>query len=106
MAAWPLVHLSTSVANAQEASSASSGQTLWGSASDHGAAALAWDWIQLEPGVVALADPLGLITNLKLVDEHGEPLTLIQAALHLNQWVHGVPWQDEVQRVLLATDPA
>ena len=33
---------------------------------------VAWDWVRLQPGVVAMADPLGLVTNLKLLDDQGE----------------------------------
>lgn len=73
---------------------------MWGSDLETGAAAVAWDWVRLCPGVVALADPLGLITNLHLVDDRGDPLPSLQAALHLNQLVRALPWQTEVQRAL------
>ena len=36
---------------------------------------VAWDWVRLLPGVVAMSDPLGLVTNLKLLDDQGEELT-------------------------------
>ena len=54
----------------------------------------------MQRGVVAMADPMGLITNLHLVDEHGDALPAITATLHLNEIVHALPWQDEVQRAL------
>jgi len=39
-----------------------SGQTLWGDADGQHAAGLAWDWIELARGVVAMADPMAVIT--------------------------------------------
>ena len=61
---------------------------------------MAWDWVRLQPGVVAMSDPLGLVTNLKLLDDHGEELTNIEAAVRFHQLVHALPWQSEVQRAL------
>lgn len=98
--AWHLSHLSTCVLSPGDAGELCSGQTLWGSDLEAGAAAVAWDWVRVRPGVVALADPLGLITNLQLVDDQGAPLPTLQAALHLNQLVRALPWQTEVQRAL------
>lgn len=97
---WRLTHLSTRVISSGEDNQPCSGQTLWGSDLEAGAAAVAWDWVGLCPGVVALADPLGLVTNLHLVDDQGDPLPSLQAALHLNQLVRTLPWQSEVQRAL------
>ncbi|HJW12216.1 MAG TPA: hypothetical protein VJ598_10540 [Albitalea sp.] len=77
-----------------------SGQTVWGNASPEQAAGVAWDWIEVHQGVVAMADPLALVTNLQLLDAHGDVLPSTQAALHLNEIVHTLPWQNEVQRAL------
>jgi hypothetical protein len=93
-------HLGTRVLSAGNAHNPCSGQTVWGRASDEGAAGVAWDWVQLQEGVVAMADPMGLITNLRIVDEHGDALPALSASLHLNEIVHALPWQTEVQRVL------
>lgn len=98
--AWQLTHLGTCIFSPGDAQQPCCGQTLWGSDLEFGAAALAWDWVGLCPGVVALADPLGLITNVHLVDDAGEPLPTLQAAMHLNQMVRALPWQTEVQRAL------
>ena len=67
---------------------------------DDGEAGLAWDWVEISHGVVAMADPMGVVTNLRLVGEHGEVLTYHQAALHINRLVRQLPWQDEVWRAL------
>ena len=61
---------------------------------------VAWDWIELRQGVVAMSDPLGVVTDLRLLDEHGEALTRTQVATQLHQLVHALPWQSEVERAL------
>jgi len=97
-----LTHLGTSVLSFGNEAQPCSGQTLWGDASDSLSAGVAWDWIELQRGVVAMSDPLGLVTNLKLLDDRGEALSNAQTAVRLHQIVHALPWQNEVQRVLAA----
>ena len=94
------VHLGTRVFSAGEADPPCSGQTVWGGPSTEQAAGVAWDWIEVQRGVVAMADPMALVTNLQLTDADGEVLPSLQAVLHLNEIVHTLPWQSEVQRAL------
>ncbi len=63
---------------------------------------MAWDWIQITRGVVAIADPMSLVTNLRLIGDEGEVLTAHQSACFLNELVRALPWQREVQRALSA----
>ena len=95
-----LRHLSTSVTLPAEHGSRSAGQTIWGAHSDDGDAGVAWDWVQISEHVVAMADPMSVVTNLRLLGEEGEVLTALQSARVLNEIVHGLPWQCEVQRAL------
>ena len=95
-----LVHLGTRVLTAGDAANPCSGQTLWGDQSDARAAGVAWDWVELRDGVVAMADPFGMVTNLRLIDDRGEALSQTQVALQLHQIVHSLPWQHEVTRAL------
>jgi hypothetical protein len=76
------------------------GQTMWGSRGDDGEAGVAWDWVALPRGAVAMADPMSVVTNLRLLGDEGEVLTAQQAARYLNEIVHALPWQQEVQRAL------
>ncbi len=96
------VHLSTHVTRAGGQKQPCCGSTLWGGFSADGDAGLAWDWVEIEQGVVAMRDPMSLMTNLQLVAENGEVLKPIAAALHFNQFVRRLPWQDEVRRLLHA----
>ena len=95
------VHLGTRVLTLGDNDGPCSGQTLWGDHNETRAAGVAWDWVELRQGVVAMADPLGVVTNLRLLDVKGEELTHAQVALHLHQLVHALPWQTEVNRILL-----
>jgi len=98
------VHLGTHVVSPNDTTAPSAGQTLWGDATGSSSAGVAWDWVALQEGVVAMADPLGVVTNLRLLDIHGDALSPQAAALQLNELVHGLPWQSEVCRVLREPD--
>ena len=76
------------------------GLTIWGSKIGGGEAGVAWDWVDLGHGVVAMADPMGFVTNLHVVNARGDELPSIQVALHINEIVHELPWQAEVQLAL------
>jgi hypothetical protein len=95
-----LVHLGTSVSSPRDRAVQLCGQTLWADAARERSAGVAWDWIELRHGVYAMADPLGLVTNLQLLDADGSALDERTAMLRLNLWVHSLPWQQEVLRTL------
>jgi hypothetical protein len=80
--------------------SRTAGQTIWGGQSEDGEAGVAWDWVQIAGDVVAMADPMSVVTNLRLVGDEGEVLTALECARFLNAIVHALPWQSEVQRAL------
>ena len=101
-----LVHLGTEVLRrSAHIAAPSSGHTVWGTQVSGVPAGMAWDWVSIPEGVVALADPLALISNLWLLDGAGQVLSPLQAAPHLNGIVHALPWQHEVLR-LLEREPA
>jgi hypothetical protein len=77
-----------------------SGQTLWCDETSQHATGVAWDWVEIREGVVAMSDPFGLVTNLRLTDDDGDVLDPTRVAVHLNQIVHALPWQREVARML------
>jgi hypothetical protein len=95
-----LVHLGTRVLNFGDDDSLCTGQTLWAGQSEKCTAGVAWDWVELRRGVVAMADPFGMVTNLRLLDDHGEALSQAEVALQLHQLVHALPWQHEVNLAL------
>ena len=95
-------HLGTRVTLFGDTPGPAAGQTVWAAASATGQAGMAWDWVQISRGVVAMADPLSVVTNLRLIGTEGEVLTAHEAACFLNELVRSLPWQLEVQRALKA----
>ena len=93
-------HVETQVFPASDTDSAVSGQTVWRTSAADGEAGVAWDWVMLSRDVVAMADPMSVVTNLRLIGEEGEVLTALESARFLNEIVHALPWQSEVQRAL------
>jgi hypothetical protein len=76
------------------------GQTIWAGTIDGTEAGMAWDWIEIGHGIVAMADPLSVVSNVRFLGDEGEVLTALQAAPYLNGLVHQLPWQQEVERAL------
>lgn len=97
-----LVHRGTHVLPGSDAQQPTCGQTLWASVEDDTQAGVAWDWVELRAGVFALADPLGLVTNLQFLDSSGTVLGPHATACRLNALVRSLPWQAEVRRALHA----
>jgi hypothetical protein len=98
-----LRHIETRVTHPGDQVMRTAGQTMWVARSEVGEAGVAWDWIQLSRGIVALADPLSVVTNLRLVDPEGAALSPQEMMLQLNMLVNELPWQTEVERALLGT---
>lgn len=95
-------HLGTRVTFSGDPLGPPAGQTIWAGSAADGEAGMAWDWVLITRGVVAMADPMSVITNLRLVGEQGDVLTAQQSARFLNEIVRALPWQSEVQRALSA----
>jgi hypothetical protein len=93
-------HLSTRITLGGDIPGTAAGQTVWAARADEGEAGMAWDWVQIARGVVAIADPMSVVTNVRLIGDEGEVLTALQSARFLNELVRTLPWQQEVQRAL------
>ncbi len=111
--AWPAVlcqahtsigfgfrHLSTCVVYTKGGVELPQGQTFWAVQAPKGDAGMAWDWVQIAQGVIAIADPFSLVSNLRFVGERGELLSTTESARILNALVHELPWQKEVHKAL------
>jgi hypothetical protein len=99
---WPgvaLNHLDTTIDEASIDGRAR-GQSTWVLESDQGLGVLGWEWEQLRRGVVALSDPMCIVSNLRIVDADECPVAESRRALVLNSLVHGAPWQGEVRKRL------
>lgn len=95
-----LVHLATHVAPRITRNWPHMGQTAWVAKTEDGTAGLSWDWVEIAVGIVAIADPMSITTNLRLLGPDGEVLTAHAMAPHLNRLVHALSWQPEVLRAM------
>ena len=79
------------------------GEVLWGiELKDTGNSSrmlgVCWEWREVIPNVVALSNPLGIQSNVRLKDETGELVTPAKLILHLNAAVSGFRWQGRLIR--------
>lgn len=93
-------HLNTQIFHSGGEDDRVTGQTVWRTEAPDGEVGVAWDWVMISDDVIAMADPMCVVTNLRLLGERGEVLTSWEAARHLSQIVYGLPWQGEVQRAV------
>jgi len=94
------VHLASRVTSERGLRGPCAGCTVWREVSGEGDAGIAWDWIEIAYGVVAMVNPMCVTTNMQLLDRDGDILPAAAAALHFNQFVRRLPWQAEVRRLL------
>lgn len=91
-----LCHLGTSVYVDERGGASPHGQVLWGAEKDGVMLGIAWDWGQVVPGVVAMSDPMALLSNIVLVDDIGDPLPDSTRTLHFNRAIFRLDWQRTV----------
>ncbi|MBI5718323.1 MAG: DUF4902 domain-containing protein [Burkholderiales bacterium] len=72
------------------------GQALWAMTLQGLPLGLAWDWAEVRDDVVALCDPMNVLSNVRLVDDEGAPLGDAERMLHLNSAIHDLDWQAHV----------
>lgn len=70
------------------------GGTVWTTRGIGGVIAAGWEWIEWQPGIVVLKDPVGIVSNLCLGTQDAESDRL--RLLALSQLVHDLPWQAAV----------
>lgn len=72
------------------------GQVMWACDIAQGTVGLSWDWFVLRPGVLVMADPMNIVSNLVFVDDEGRPLAESSRIVELNTIVHALAWQPGV----------
>jgi Domain of unknown function (DUF4902) len=81
------------------------GTSMWEVSLAAQTAWLSWDWLALDSGVIALANPIDVRSNAILLDGDDQLLPLHASAAILASIVHDLPWREEVER-LVRTAPA
>ena len=72
------------------------GQVLWGVEASDLSVGMAWDWREDFPGVVAMSDPMTIVTNVSFVDINDNLLGDSQRIVHLNTAIYQLPWQTDI----------
>ncbi len=73
------------------------GQVLWGVQAADQSVGMAWDWREAYPGVVAMADPMTILTNVTLIDSEENILADSKRIVHLNTGIYQLPWQAHIK---------
>ena len=89
-------HLGTSLQLDANSPELCSGSTVWGADVNGKRVGIAWEWVAVRPRVVAMGDPMMLLANLDLVNNHGDALPDSQRLLRLHQVIFCLPWQHAV----------
>jgi hypothetical protein len=77
------------------------GETVWAARlADDRLIGAAWEWVEVLPGVPAIRDPNGIISNLRLMGDDGQELEELQLIVGMNRIAHATPWQQAVVRVV------
>lgn len=97
--AMPLRHLESNVDHARSRKNGWQGETIWAGSTASGQVGLAWRWLEVQPGVIALTDPTNIVSNLMVVGDDGDVLES-RRVLMLNTLVHSLHWQYQVRKLL------
>jgi hypothetical protein len=77
------------------------GETVWAARlDDDRVIGAAWEWVELRPGVPAISDPSGFVTNGCLLDADGAALEEPSVIVGLNRIARTKPWPGVVARAV------
>jgi hypothetical protein len=90
-------HMATEVRPETGPLGRASGDTVWATTlRDRQLLAVAWEWVEVMPGVVVISDPNGLISNARFVAADGLEADELGAACASNMIAYSTPWQKVV----------
>lgn len=73
------------------------GETVWAARlADDQLIGVAWEWVEVLPGVPAIRDPNGIISNLRLLAQDGAEMEELRAIVGMNRLAHAIAWQQTV----------
>jgi hypothetical protein len=90
--------LEASRIDADASQNCSEGIALWGLIEPERKVGMAWDWREVKRGVLALSDPMRIVSNVMLVDSEGKCMPQSARLLHLNNAIASLCWQPAVMR--------
>lgn len=96
-----MTHGATQVSRRDDEPKLHRGSTIWLSSDAQARPiALAWDWVEIRDGVVAMVDPMAIISNLECLEDTDQFSALDYKLLSLNQIVYQLDWQSRVCRAI------
>jgi hypothetical protein len=72
------------------------GTTLWVAELRGRRVGLAWDWVEVGAGVVALVDPNAIVSNLLFLRDQAHYESELGSVVSRTRLVYGLPWQRAV----------
>lgn len=72
------------------------GQVLWASRLQRSEVAIAWDWVELPKKIIAMADPMQIVSNIQIRHAQDRWMNERHRILWLNDLVHALPWQADL----------
>lgn len=101
-----VVHARTQIQRPRGSTRGVGGTTRWERPYADSSAWVEWDWVEINEGTVAQADPLNVRSNVLLLDERGRPVLSSRRRAALATLVYLLPWQGPVLDTLRRADPA
>lgn len=96
-----LAHWSTHVDDDSADGAPRRGETCWyAEINERKAIAMAWQWVEVRPDLVAVRDPNTIVTNALWQDADGELADELRGIVYANLMVFQTPWQARVLQAL------
>jgi hypothetical protein len=71
------------------------GDTVWTGELDGERIGFAWDWVEIRPRAIVVADPNMVLSNVRFLGDEGDSyLEVAPSIVQLNRLVHALPWQE------------
>lgn len=90
-------HAHSTLTGCDARSDCASGSTFWEGRVDGRPVFLGWDWIEVRPGVAAMQDPNGVVSNIVLLNDATGREACLLWTIAATRMIHGLDWQPPVQ---------
>ena len=72
------------------------GESVWSCNSESGPLSIYFEWVEINPGVVALADPMAVFSNARLTEKENGSVAARDSVIELNSALFTMDWQARV----------
>lgn len=94
-------HMNTRVTDV-DSQGCARGFTLWSTDLVGNPVFMAFDWVELRPGVPILTDPNAVLTNLCILDDAQQQESKLRQVAHVNVLVYKTRWQEAAVEAVAA----